>query len=403
MPTQDNIERFFQNATRDPQIPYNEEDWNRLEARLDARTAIHARAVRMRLLVTAGTAILLGLLLGVFLATDDAKDLRSPTENIPASVQSPDGAPQTVVPEVRPHEDAFGPFKSSDGSNKESPATILTQEKHQSHNADGSLTANNQTLNVRAPENETSDIPESKEIDTNLSATPVAALIETSTGDTTASDTTLRVEETKRTSRSASRWSLTLTMAPDFSALRFGSFSSSGEAVGIGAQFQVFKSLAVSAGVTRNTKQYSGEGTDYHPPRGYWKRFTNGIIPESVDGTCTILEVPLFLRYNFLDTRRGRFIVSGGVSSYFLLSESYSFRFSSENPGAMDQWSSDKDSRWMFAVAGAAIAYEHDFSARWSVGIEPYLKMPLKPMGWSQIRLYSVGGAANVRYRILKR
>jgi hypothetical protein len=38
-----------------------------------------------------------------------------------------------------------------------------------------------------------------------------------------------------------------------------------------------------------------------------------------------------------------------------------------------------------------------------AVGIEPYIKIPLRDIGWSNLKLFSVGASITVRYRILNK
>jgi hypothetical protein len=199
-----------------------------------------------------------------------------------------------------------------------------------------------------------------------------------------------------------SRWSVALTVAPDFSSTTVGRYSAPGAAYGLLVSYRPLPRWQVSTGLIKSAKQYEGYGDEYQPPSGYWENRTNGIVPDEVEGNCGIIEWPLILRFDVIAKSNSRFYVTSGISSYLMRHESYKYNFEEENPGAASGWNSSGPSSYAFSIGHLSVGYERAFSNRIAVAIEPYLKVPFKAIGWSNIDLYTTGAYLTVRYTFQK-
>lgn len=200
-----------------------------------------------------------------------------------------------------------------------------------------------------------------------------------------------------------SNWSFALVAAPDFSRTGLSRYTTPGSAVGLLVQYQLGKRLIVASGFIRTNKIYWGFGREYHPPEGYWNNKTNGIMPERVDGTCMVLEVPLTIRYNLMEVEKNLLYASAGISSYLMQDENYRYTFENPNPGAASGWKSKGGvSPYWFGVGSFSIGYERMINQRVSLGLEPYLKVPFAGVGWANLSIYSAGVYVNLRYRLLR-
>jgi len=201
-----------------------------------------------------------------------------------------------------------------------------------------------------------------------------------------------------------SRWSAALVIAPDFSSTGFGGeMSAPGQAFGGLIGFRISRKFTVVGGVIRSTKKYEGYGKDYTPPEGYWKKRTNGIVPDEVKGSCTIVEVPITVQYDVWQSTRSRLYISGGISSYFMRKEKYNYSFNEPNEGADRSWSSNTPGSYVFKVGHFSAAYEIMLNKNLGVGVEPYIKIPFQGIGWPNISLYTTGAYVNVRYFLLRK
>jgi hypothetical protein len=210
-------------------------------------------------------------------------------------------------------------------------------------------------------------------------------------------------KEEKPVLRTGSKWSVFISLAPDFSSTGFGQFSAPGSAYGFQIGYQLFSKISLHTGLIRTSKKYKSDGADYHPPEGYWSYRTNGVVPDKIKGQCAVWEIPLWVQVDLRQREQSRFYVSAGASGYLMTSESYDYSFKTENPGAAKGWSSTESDTYPLAVGHLSAGYERNITPAIGLGIEPFIKIPFGGMGWSKVNLFTTGFYVNVRYRFLKR
>jgi len=195
-------------------------------------------------------------------------------------------------------------------------------------------------------------------------------------------------------------WSAALVFAPDFSSINMKEYTSPGQTAGVVAYCPLSRKFAVGAGLMQSKKVYTGSGADYHVPTGYWDRYTSGVVPENINGSCTIVEMSLQMRYQ-ITLHRSNVHAMAGVSSYYMFNESYQYSFTTQ-PYGPSGFNSEKNSMYLFKIASVSVGYERYLSSNLLVGIEPYVKLPMVEMGWSNVRLFSAGMFMTLRYSFKK-
>jgi hypothetical protein len=201
----------------------------------------------------------------------------------------------------------------------------------------------------------------------------------------------------------APRLSLLLSFAPDFSGTSIGEYSEPGKAFGASMAYHFGNRWRLSFGAIKNYKEYTGSGEYYKPPKGYWKRNTNGIVPSTIDGSCSLVEFPVMIQYSMIDNGKNKWVVGAGASSYLMQTESYRYNFEQPNPGANEGWASNETSHFMFNMINFTVGYEHEILPGVVLGIEPYVKIPIEEIGWSRLKLFSTGASITMRYTLLRR
>jgi len=199
----------------------------------------------------------------------------------------------------------------------------------------------------------------------------------------------------------SSRWSLGLLFAPEFSTTRLNHYSTPGESLGLRIGYQVSNRFAVNTGIIRSTKKYKDDAGEYNTNPNYWRNRTNGVIPEEIKGKCLVLEIPLDLQFDVLQTQKSRVFASAGISSYLMLSQSYSYNFDVPNRWADSGWSTSESESYWFGVGIMSAGYERNIHPALMIGIEPYLKMALTEVGWPNIKLLSTGAYVTLRYKFI--
>lgn len=197
------------------------------------------------------------------------------------------------------------------------------------------------------------------------------------------------------------KFNITALISPDFSTTTLSRYSKPSNVFGMLVGYRISQRFTIMAGATKSLKRYEGYGKEYTPPEGYWQSRTNGIIPDEVEGQCGIIEVPLMIQFDLLQRSKNRMFFSAGVSSYFMRSERYQYTFNEPNPGAANSWTAKEPTKYLFKIGHLSAGYDHLIAKKFTIGIEPFLKVPFEGIGWTNINLYSTGAYINFRYNIL--
>jgi hypothetical protein len=456
----DSLEEFFRKATRQHDVEYNEADWKKLERMLDEQQplrragwfATHGRKVM------ASLAFLIGVIAVLVLLSD-----RQATDSVPKGSADDTNSGIAVTPDVQ-DEDASAVLKDEDssialqdedpssvpGADREpvvrddvrheaaapreegtsTPATRPTRPVPSTELAFAEDTDSNRAPAVdRSIDNEPQrDITDEKElsevsgfnhtqIEPPATVVPTAKLpgveeqvrqVQDQPDDSASVATAADALEDPAPRRRAfdntrGRFGITVVAAPDFSMTPRGGSMGAGDAVGVYLHYQVLPRWSVTTGVLIDNKKYWGKGNEYRPPRGYWKALTNGVVPDRIDGTCFMYEVPVGVTFDIVNTRRTRLFASAGLSSYFVRNEEYYYHFDTPNPGAVNGWTGQRPSTLWFGIGTLSAGFDFKATRTLSLGIEPYFKVPLEGMGWADIDLYSAGVMFAARYHFVKK
>ena len=194
------------------------------------------------------------------------------------------------------------------------------------------------------------------------------------------------------------QWGLAASFAPDFNSVGMDSKREFSGQIGMQVFVTLKSRFSVSTGILYNKKKYTTGGEAYHPPDQYWNYYTNGVVPEEVFGHCAVLDIPLNLTYNWSPNRKLQFLSTIGASNYIVLSEDYKYRFDAYNPGAAEGWDTNESTKVMFGIANLSLGVQYFIKPKIGIKVEPYLKVPLKDIGWGQVDLYSTGTLISLQY-----
>lgn len=439
MPEQDHdrLEQFFRKAANRPEVAFNEEDWKKLERRLDAvaatetaPTAAARKGLVISVLLLLTVAVGIALRSGILGLTKQAKQSPPKKEQVVGS-PSPGITDEPVRGDAGKDLDGATDHEKSGSEPRRRIAVEVEEDSHHNDQTKLEQPAVSQEVNIRTGQGEPGSIgtnhdqasanPERPErlekdnitrelkvSDTLAQANKQEAVVElpgAEEADAPGVETMVKEKHAsdQKEHVATPRLSLLLSYAPDFSATSLNRYSAPGRAYGAMIHYHAWGRWSLSAGVIQNSKQYTGDGEDYHPPAGYWKYYTNGIIPESIDGSCMILEFPVMVQYTLRTSNRNRWILGAGASSYLMQSESYRYTFEEPNPGAKEGWKSKSSSSFLFNMMNFTVGYEYELIPGLMLGIEPYVKIPLEKIGWSNLKLYSTGASITLRYTLIRK
>jgi hypothetical protein len=191
-----------------------------------------------------------------------------------------------------------------------------------------------------------------------------------------------------------SRFGVRLAIAPDISSTETNYALPLGSAFGILFEYRLTKRLTLQSGLSYSIKKYNGSFDDYHNFENTWPKFF-ATKPTSVDGGCTIIDVPINLRLNIFQKPKTTWFISSGLSTYIMPTEVYTYILNSTVLKTVS-WSDGTKYNW--TVFNLSLGFEKQFSKHLYFQVEPYLKSPLKGLGRGGLNLYSSGLLFSTKY-----
>jgi hypothetical protein len=196
-------------------------------------------------------------------------------------------------------------------------------------------------------------------------------------------------EKTKEKKEVPSRkgFSLTLTGGPVYNvapSLEYGRLGIDG---GLLLSYHVNNHWSFTTGAIYSQKPYGGTWKDYGvlktwtPPDPYH-------VVRKIDANCGVLDIPININYAFMNRPNYTLSATAGLSSYLMLKEKYTYKYQSG-------WDSDKEltnaNQHYLAVLNLAFTYQFPLNKNMSLGVQPFTKIPLRPVGYGEVKLYSTG------------
>ncbi|RKR83526.1 hypothetical protein BDD43_3736 [Mucilaginibacter gracilis] len=188
---------------------------------------------------------------------------------------------------------------------------------------------------------------------------------------------------------------ITVLASPDINAVS-SSFQNSKVGTNVGILFSVgvSKKFTISTGALYSNKPYMTDFGNYHT--NY--RFSTN--PESVSANCKVLDIPINVDYQFYNKYKNKFSIGSGLSSYFMLRENYHYNYEYANTAGPVEYNIANKNKYFLGVLNLDVTYQRQINAKFSLNVQPYLKVPLTNIGYSQVKLQSTGVAVGVTWNV---
>ncbi|WP_341834052.1 porin family protein [Chitinophaga pollutisoli] len=149
---------------------------------------------------------------------------------------------------------------------------------------------------------------------------------------------------------------------------------------GLLIRYHVNNKWYLSTGAAYTKKLYQASPKEYNSP--YPGNYVD------IDADCDVIDVPLQVHYVFAENPSGRWNVSVGASTYFMLREKYDYYY--PNNYKRTRVFSNQNQHW-FSVINISAGWEKNTKGRLNWGLHPYLKIPAGGVGEGKVKLYSAG------------
>jgi hypothetical protein len=185
---------------------------------------------------------------------------------------------------------------------------------------------------------------------------------------------------------------------PDFSNVGFSSQDMAGVNMGLIIGFRFNNRWSVQAGALYSRKHYTVTGGNYQAYPGY-NPSNPALVMDMVEAHCFMWDFPVNFRYDVIARTKHRFYAIAGLSSYLMNREDLHYYYKYNNTPRYKHWENRSQSMYWFSALNIAVGYAWQFRPRWSASVEPYLKLPVRPVGYSRIDLNSMGMLLGITYR----
>lgn len=383
MKKQHKIDQLFKRGMEDPDIPFDELDWEKMVKKLAASETKR----KPSLWIYAGAGIAASLLLVLFLFLSDQKVPVDQTKNVKTGSRS--GAEdQKSAPS--------NPMSPSDERTDIAPATLdryatkkQRQPKQGKSQFDRPLMPSKEKLPMLTlvPQVQILSSSELRKISRPLN------LDEKRQGQQVFGEkqnAKSKIAILESPSEESGKLTFTLLAAPDVTDSKSSIGTKISSNFGLLLTYPISKKLSVSSGAIYARKLYDYGGT-LSAAYGAAGR------PWALNADCFVIDVPVNLNYQVLKKKNVSISINSGLSSYFMLKEKYKYR----NTGldGVEQTTAleiNNQNQHLFGVANFSISVDRKVSDKVSIGVQPFLKVPLTGIGYYDYNLRSRGVAVSI-------
>lgn len=284
--------------------------------------------------------------------------------------------------------------KSKELLNSNTETNSSTAATANSSNVSNSAVGNSQTANPPASSS-TDVIPAT-------TLTPATTIDKTNsqqpkTTDSVATNTVATANKkapAKKGKPSEKGLSFGLTAGFDYSRINNVGDNKPGYDLGLQVSYALNKRWSFNTGFILTKKNYTAKGEDFHPPKHYW---TTYIALNDVEGDCQMWDIPLNIRYN-LTTSKTKWFISSGFSTYIMRKQNYNYYYTVNSTPREKVWSMNSQTNYWFNVLNISAGVEKPLSRNWSIVAEPFIKAPLKGVGFGNMNVNSYGVLATLKF-----
>ncbi|TCD10844.1 hypothetical protein EZ449_08165 [Pedobacter frigidisoli] len=199
--------------------------------------------------------------------------------------------------------------------------------------------------------------------------------------------------------KSKPRIVLSLSAAPDLTSVQKSGRSSLSGGLGIEATIFLTKKLSISTGAAYAKKIYDADFSLYNPNSSYFFK----TIPTNIHANCDVLDIPLNVNYNILKSNRNSITLSTGLSTYLMLKEDYYYSYASSYGAGRDSYEVKNQNQHILGIANIGIEFQRKINNKLSISARPFMKIPLTNIGYGNSKLSSTGIAISVNMDLFKR
>jgi len=167
-----------------------------------------------------------------------------------------------------------------------------------------------------------------------------------------------------------------------------------GSKAGLVFAADVSQKLTISTGAVYSSTPYTAGANNFNLP------YQSTVNPVSLSANCQMLDIPVNIGYQVYNKGKNTFSLGTGLSSYIMLQQDYNFAYSSSSGVTPKDYSVPNSSSYLFKILNLNATYQRKISSKAGVTVQPYLKLPLADIGYSQVKLQTTGVAVGLTWSL---
>jgi len=182
----------------------------------------------------------------------------------------------------------------------------------------------------------------------------------------------------------------------DMSFVKYQKAQPLGYNIGLLAGYK-FKKLSIESGLLYVKKNYYSDGEYFDKSKTPY--FNNAKIL-TVDGYCRMFEIPLNIKYDFIEKNRHAFFATAGLSSYLMNKEFYNYDYIKDGQWRNGSRAYMHSTQNWFSILNLSAGYQLRTGAKTNIRFETYYKAPLSGVGTGSLPVSSLGINAGITRQI---
>jgi hypothetical protein len=196
-------------------------------------------------------------------------------------------------------------------------------------------------------------------------------------------------------------FSFSLGLSPDYSSVMSSKMGQRGGNYQFLVDYSLGKRTHIKGGIIRSKKYYDAYPEDYVWPVKWG-------IPSSplkeIEATCDMLDFPLVFTRDLVVRKNNMVFSSLGLTSYKMMNEKYIYLYENDSDPNLKRRKWEGSSGFFaMSVINFSLGYERKISKNLSIQFEPFVKMPIKNVGFGKVKLLTTGMFFNVKTPLIRR
>jgi hypothetical protein len=195
------------------------------------------------------------------------------------------------------------------------------------------------------------------------------------------------------------------TFGPDYTIAGGVANNQIGNNIGLTIGYYLTDKFSINTGIIYTNKFYWSNAHNYFfrqpaniTPVVFARSFAAPPPIDYINGASNIWELPLTLRFDFAHHNKTKFFANAGMSSYFMMKQTYIYFLHSGQNQLAYKISDNQQVNYWFGVADISAGFEAELGKGFSFQAEPFLKIPLREMGTENLKLTSYGFLMTFKY-----